>query len=52
MRKHARPGTADEVTKVAVLLMRPQGVFITGSDILVDRGATASFFYGPLNPGS
>lgn len=45
-----RPGTADEVANVAELLMRPQGAFITGSDILVDGGATASFFYGPLKP--
>lgn len=47
-----RPGTADEVANVAELLMRPQGAFITGSDILIDGGATASFFYGPLNPQS
>lgn len=45
-----RPGTADEVANVAELLMRPQGAFITGSDFLVDGGATASFFYGPLKP--
>lgn len=45
-----RPGTADEVANVAELLMRPQGAFITGSDFLIDGGATASFFYGPLNP--
>lgn len=45
-----RPGTADEVANVAELLMRPQGAFITGADFLVDGGATASFFYGPLNP--
>lgn len=45
-----RPGTADEVANVAELLMQPQGAFITGSDFLVDGGATASFFYGPLKP--
>lgn len=45
-----RPGTADEVANVAELLLRPQGAFITGSDFLIDGGATASFFYGPLNP--
>lgn len=45
-----RPGTADEVANVAELLMRPQGAFITGSDFLIDGGATASFFYGPLKP--
>lgn len=43
-----RPGTADEIADVAELIMLPQGAFITGSDILVDGGATASFFYGPL----
>jgi short chain dehydrogenase len=45
-----RPGTADEVANVAELLIRPQGAFITGADFLIDGGATASFFYGPLNP--
>lgn len=47
-----RPGTADEVANVAELLMRPQGAFITGADFLVDGGATASYFYGPLNPAA
>lgn len=47
-----RPGTADEVANVAQLLMSPQGAFITGSDILIDGGATASYFYGPLKPTS
>jgi len=45
-----RPGTADEIAHVAELLMSERGAFITGTDILVDGGATASFFYGPLNP--
>jgi NAD(P)-dependent dehydrogenase (short-subunit alcohol dehydrogenase family) len=45
-----RPGTADEVANVAELLMLPQGAFITGSDFLIDGGATASYFYGPLKP--
>lgn len=45
-----RPGTADEVANVAELLMNPQGAFITGSDFLIDGGATASYFYGPLQP--
>ncbi|MCM1078412.1 MAG: SDR family oxidoreductase [Bacteroidales bacterium] len=45
-----RPGTADEVANVAELLMRQQGAFITGADFLIDGGATASFYYGPLNP--
>ena len=41
-----RPGTVDEVANVAELLMGPRGSFITGSDFLVDGGATASYFYG------
>lgn len=45
-----RPGTADEVANVAELLMMSQGAFITGSDFLIDGGATASYFYGPLKP--
>ena len=45
-----RPGTADEVANVAELLMSDKGAFITGSDLLVDGGATASYFYGPLKP--
>ena len=45
-----RPGTADEVANVAELLMHPQGAFITGADFLIDGGATASYFYGPLQP--
>jgi NAD(P)-dependent dehydrogenase (short-subunit alcohol dehydrogenase family) len=45
-----RPGTADEVANVAELLMSERGVFITGSTILIDGGATASYYYGPLKP--
>ncbi len=45
-----RPGTADEVANVAELLMGDRGAFITGADFLVDGGATASYFYGPLRP--
>jgi NAD(P)-dependent dehydrogenase (short-subunit alcohol dehydrogenase family) len=45
-----RPGTADEVANVAELLMSERGAFITGSTILIDGGATASYFYGPLKP--
>lgn len=47
-----RPGTADEVANVAELLLGPQGAFITGADFLVDGGATASYFYGPLKPAA
>lgn len=45
-----RPGTADEVANVAELLMSEKSAFITGADILIDGGATASYFYGPLKP--
>lgn len=45
-----RPGTADEVANVAELIMSDKGAFITGSDFLIDGGATASYFYGPLRP--
>lgn len=45
-----RPGTADEVANVAELLMSERGSFITGADFLIDGGATASYFYGPLKP--
>ncbi|MGG0741277.1 SDR family oxidoreductase [Niallia taxi] len=45
-----RPGTADEVANLAELLMVSKGAFITGSDFLIDGGATASYFYGPLKP--
>lgn len=47
-----RPGTADEVAHVAELLMSEKGAFITGSDFLIDGGATASYFYGLLQPES
>lgn len=43
-----RPGTADEVANAAELLMSEKGAFITGSTLLMDGGATASYFYGPL----
>jgi NAD(P)-dependent dehydrogenase (short-subunit alcohol dehydrogenase family) len=45
-----RPGIADEVANVAELLLSDKGAFITGSDFLIDGGATASYFYGPLQP--
>lgn len=45
-----RPGTADEVANAAELMMSDKGAFITGSTLLIDGGATASYFYGPLRP--
>jgi NAD(P)-dependent dehydrogenase (short-subunit alcohol dehydrogenase family) len=47
-----RPGIADEVANVAELLLSNAGAFITGSDFLIDGGATASYFYGPLQPAN
>lgn len=45
-----RAGTADEVGALAELIMSPRGAFITGIDFLIDGGATASYYYGPLRP--
>ena len=46
-----RPGTTDEIADVAELLMSERAQFITGSTFLIDGGATASYYYGPLQPG-
>ena len=43
-----RAGTPDEVGTVGALLMGPDGGFITGSDILMDGGVTAGYWYGDL----
>jgi NAD(P)-dependent dehydrogenase (short-subunit alcohol dehydrogenase family) len=43
-----RAGTPDEVATVAALLLGPDGEFLTGSDVLMDGGVTASYFFGPL----
>jgi NAD(P)-dependent dehydrogenase (short-subunit alcohol dehydrogenase family) len=45
-----RAGTPDEVGSVGALLMGPDGGFITGSDILMDGGVTATYWYGDLAP--
>jgi len=45
-----RPGTADEIADLAELLMSERGAFITGATFLADGGATASYYYGPLQP--
>jgi len=45
-----RAGTPDEVAALAALIMGPEGGFITGSDFLIDGGATASYFFGELAP--
>ena len=41
-----RAGTPDEVAALAAHIMGTDGGFITGSDFLIDGGATANFFYG------
>jgi NAD(P)-dependent dehydrogenase (short-subunit alcohol dehydrogenase family) len=43
-----RAGTPDEVASVAALLMGPDGGFITGSDVLMDGGVTAAYWYGDI----
>ena len=43
-----RAGTPDEVGDLAEFLMSSRGRWITGSDFLIDGGATASYFYGDL----
>ena len=40
----------DEAAHVAELLLSEKGAFPTGADFLVDGGATASYFYDPLQP--
>ncbi|HEY5423357.1 MAG TPA: SDR family oxidoreductase [Ilumatobacteraceae bacterium] len=45
-----RAGTPDEVAHLAALLMGADGAFITGSDVLMDGGVTASYFFGELAP--
>ncbi len=46
-----RAGTPDEVGTVGALLMGGDGAFITGSDILMDGGVTAAYWFGELAPG-
>lgn len=45
-----RAGTPDEVGNIGALLMGQDGAFITGSDILMDGGVTAAYWYGALAP--
>jgi len=45
-----RAGTPDEVGNVAALLMSAEGAFITGSDLLMDGGVTAAYWFGELGP--
>jgi NAD(P)-dependent dehydrogenase (short-subunit alcohol dehydrogenase family) len=46
----SRPGTPDEVANVAALLTGQDCGFIPGSDILMDGGVTAAYWYGELGP--
>jgi len=43
-----RAGTPDEVGTVGALLLGANGGFITGSDFLMDGGATAAYWFGEL----
>jgi len=43
-----RAGTPDEVGTVGALLLGADGAFITGSDFLMDGGATAAYWFGEL----
>ncbi len=45
-----RAGTPDEVGTIGALLMGPDGAFITGSDVLMDGGVTAAYWFGELAP--
>ena len=45
-----RAGTPDEVGTVGAFLMGPDGAFLTGSDILMDGGVTAAYWFGDLAP--
>ena len=43
-----RAGTPDEVGDLAEFLMSSRGRFISGADLLMDGGCTASYWYGDL----
>ena len=45
-----RAGTPDEIAALAAHIMGPDGGYITGSDFLIDGGATADYFYGAQAP--
>lgn len=40
----------DVIVMVGVRLMRADGAFITGSDVLADGGSTATFRFGDASP--
>ena len=43
------PGLPDEVATVAAFLLGPESEFITGTDVRMDGGATAVYFYGDVD---
>lgn len=43
-----RAGRPEEIANIAAMLMGNDGAFITGSDILIDGGVTAAYFYGDI----
>jgi NAD(P)-dependent dehydrogenase (short-subunit alcohol dehydrogenase family) len=45
-----RAGTPDEVATVGALLLGPDGAFITGSDVPMDGGLTAAYFFRAAAP--
>lgn len=45
-----RAGAPDEIGNLGAFLMGPDAAFITGSDILMDGGATAASWFGELAP--
>lgn len=46
----ARPGLTDEVANLAQFVLSSQGEYLTGTDLLVDGGATAAYHCGRLRP--
>ena len=46
-----RAATPDEVGALGAFLLGETGAFITGSDILMDGGVTAAYWFGSLRPG-
>lgn len=47
-----RGGTPDEIGALAGFLFGPDGTYVTGSDLLIDGGATAYFKYGERHSSS
>ena len=45
-----RAVTSEEVGTIGALLIASEGAFITGSDILMDGGVTAAYWFGELAP--